>query len=259
MVGSCCKIMARDQYVRKREWSLKIANDDYIGRVVASSHRPYEYSLLFASLIFAKRGTVVDVGANIGNHAMFWAVFTAAKVECFEPNPEAIEILNQNVSGFGDRVVVHGHALGAKSGLVGMSRVDGNLGATSVCMDASDGVSICTLDDVRLSDVSLLKIDVEGMEPDVLAGARTLLSTWKPVVWLEALGVDALAESRLELERAGYSRRPLAINSSNFLFLPGSLREFADPRMAAPLSVLAFRVLGTFLRRQERKVRAWRA
>lgn len=137
-------------------------------------------------------GTIVDAGANVGYMTVLAA--TAAgptgRVIAFEPHPELFAVLERNVRRLTGRgssmagVALHNHALGDRDGpatLVIPSDFASNDGTARVARDDSGEtgvpVPICTLDKVvGASRVDLLKIDVEGFEPQVLRGAARALA-----------------------------------------------------------------------------------
>ncbi|MEP9389170.1 FkbM family methyltransferase [Mesorhizobium sp. KR9-304] len=133
---------------------------------------------------------VVDVGANTGNHTVFFAgPMKAASVLPFEPLPAAADALRASVArnrlknvdllrlgtGVSDRE--------GRARLVFSGR--GGLGATSLQADPAGEVIVATLDSMVSGRVDLLKIDVEGMEMSVLAGSRELIRGNKPLIFIE--------------------------------------------------------------------------
>ncbi len=137
-------------------------------------------------------GTVLDVGSNIGNHAVYYANFSrASKVYCFEPNPVARRLLLANVeaSGAGKvRLDFVEFGLGRKRSKLSLgASPDNNLGGTSLAESSSGAeVQVVPLDEILASEpVDFIKIDVEGMELDVLMGAAGIIRKYRPVVHVE--------------------------------------------------------------------------
>ena len=146
----------------------------------------FEHGAAFVGKDFA---SVLDIGANKGQFAAFakhrWP---HAKIICFEPLPGPRHRLT---SLLGDRAAVHAVALGQTNGEAEMhlaSREDSSsllaLGDTqkrlfSMEEERTVTVPVCRLDDVvkagELEHPSLLKIDVQGFEYEVLKGATGLL------------------------------------------------------------------------------------
>lgn len=157
---------------------------------------------------------VVDVGANIGNHAVYFAKIIGARVHAFEPNPAAYVLLRKNLveNGVEGRVRALACALGARAGRGRVIPGDAdNLGSARVEASlSSDGdTEIVTLDECLRDEpgpVDVLKIDVEGMETDVLAGAHETLSRWHPHLFAEALDEAAARALADALSPYGYRR-----------------------------------------------------
>lgn len=140
---------------------------------------------------------VLDVGANIGWHAARWATrVPRARIHAFEPSERARRYLDANLqaNGVGERVTVVSQALSDQPGR----------GAFYECRDpaysslqdtqrnpvaAQHEVDVGTLDEycarVAVSQVSLVKIDVEGLEFQVLRGAERTLRRWRPDLFVE--------------------------------------------------------------------------
>lgn len=191
--------------------------------------RFYELEELQAVLrYFPIGGVFVDIGANIGNHSLFFALFGhASRVIPFEPNPLAYKMLLANVA-FNDLqdVIDLGH-LG-----LGLSDQDAegfamqerskNLGGAKMLADKGN-IPVRT-GDALLSGVtpSLIKIDVEGMEMSVLTGLSDTIEREKPAIFVE---VDRANYDAFDgwLQRVGYKavekfQRYRA--NTNFLIVP---------------------------------------
>jgi len=55
-----------------------------------------------------------------------------------------------------------------------------------------------------IEHVDLIKIDVEGLEPEVILGLEKTITTHKPIVYWEAFQKDMVEQSRVALEKFGY-------------------------------------------------------
>lgn len=139
----------------------------------------------------------VDVGANIGNHCLFFSR-RFAKVLAFEPNPLAVDLLRWNLRANGVRnVAVHAAGLAERPSTATLSIVDRNLGASHVDdgsgNDSAAGdrvqVDLVRGDDLLLDEeaVDLVKVDVEGFELGVLRGLQRTLERHRPIVLAETL------------------------------------------------------------------------
>jgi len=155
----------------------------------------YEPGLMRRHVELVPRGTtVVDVGANVGNHSVFYALSGAGRVYPFEPHPRANALLRRTVAanpGLDAIDLTHvDHGVGAEAAeLFPHTPGRRNLGSTRLAAHGEEGevpVRVVPLDAVALQGrVTLLKIDVEGMELAVLAGAERLIAEHRPSLAIE--------------------------------------------------------------------------
>lgn len=139
--------------------------------------------------------TFVDVGANVGTYSLLAAhlVGREGRVLAFEPVPATRARLERNVS-LNDvpQLEIVAHGLGAEPGRTSFFVADGSSGLSSRYNDSGGTrveVEIGTLDAVLGDTASprLMKIDVEGMELEVMRGATRLLGSERaPMIVFEA-------------------------------------------------------------------------
>jgi len=149
---------------------------------------------------------MLDIGANVGSFSVLTAKVSGARVHAFEPARETLPKLHANIAanGIGDLVSVHEHALGDHDGeirfSVGLDAAN-RIGAEG----ASEVVSLRRLDTVAaLLEPVMIKIDVEGHEPQLFAGAdETLAKRTLRVIETETVCPEILAQ----LARHGFERR----------------------------------------------------
>lgn len=130
-------------------------------------------------------GTALDIGANIGNHALSFARFFGA-VHAFEPNPESFRLLGINARQQ-DNIIVHDYGLGDEAGRFRLSETPTNAGQSVVDETGEIDIVIRRLDDLQYRDVKFIKIDVEGFEAKIIAGGINFLRHHKPVIAFEQL------------------------------------------------------------------------
>ncbi len=148
---------------------------------------------------------VVDVGANYGEFSVPASLSGAATVLAVEPNPGVNALLRRSIERNGGSATVTCCLVGSTVGLAGLD-VAANSRVGSMSSDRSAGsvvLPVTTLDELAspaLPDGGslLAKIDVEGAEADVIAGARRLMARAGVAVLL----VESLHSDRQELEAA---------------------------------------------------------
>lgn len=208
--------------------SLPDAADDFVQGVIVQTRAFYEAKILArvaAMGLVGPASVVCDVGANIGNHTVYFgSIMGAAKVIAFEPQAHCHATLCTNIAlnGLENCVETHHCLVGAQSGQGQMVQFNTrNLGGTSFKMAADGGVPVTTLDraltEADVAKLDLIKIDVEGMQIPVLQGAVGILEQRKPALWVELLQRDdAFEETAAFLAGFGYVAEKLARN--DFLF-----------------------------------------
>ncbi len=196
---------------------------DHIQKIIRGTKKFYEQSMLTEiGPLLPENPTVVDVGANIGNHSLFFAKVIGAQVISFEPNPDAFTILEASVAlnQLNDQVELHQIAVGAAEGLGEINKVSEiNLGMAQVVASHEGSIQIQSLDEVLgTRHVDLIKIDVEGMECEVLKGAGQVLERCKPVVIAEAATLEELSGIENLLRPYGYRKIQCYNDTPTFLF-----------------------------------------
>ena len=151
--------------------------------------RLYEQEeLIYCRTKVKPRVAIVDVGANTGNHLIFFAGFLDPSIIVpVEIHPEAIRQLRENIALNGitcvdDRCL----GVGAGDSHGRYTRVeDVDLAQAALAPSVNGDIKVAPLDDLVTIPVGFVKIDVEGMEIEVLNGARRLISTCQPQILIE--------------------------------------------------------------------------
>lgn len=176
-------------------WLMYNVHDLYVGR---SLDNYGEFSQgeadLFREII--KEGDIVlDVGANIGAHTVSFSslVGEMGHVIAFEPQRYLYQMMCGNLAINSCRNVypILG-AAGKENAYVDVPLPDykkaGNFGCITVNgpeTELMECVPIFKIDDLPIPQLDLIKIDVEGMELDVLKGADKTLAKHRPVIYAE--------------------------------------------------------------------------
>jgi FkbM family methyltransferase len=155
----------------------------------------YEAHLLPIFEEFCRPGmTVVDVGANVGLYTLVASglVGTSGRVVAVEPSSENCRLIllsvDANQAGNVELLPV---ALDRRRGWANLSGHFGSNGGlvaedpSSLASGWSEIVASFALDDLVDGQVDFLKIDVEGAEGRVVAGAQRILETSRPIVTTE--------------------------------------------------------------------------
>ncbi len=168
---------------------------------------------------------ILDIGSNIGNHAIFFAkILKAKRVICFEPNKQVYDVLLKNIriNKLSERISAFNLALGSKFAEGKMEIRDKNNCGTGKVVIGGSEFKIVPLDSLKIKEkISFIKIDVEGFEPGVLMGAKKLIKKNLPIVWVEInpLNIKFVTKYFKEL---GY-RDSKILDKENYLFFPKKL------------------------------------
>jgi FkbM family methyltransferase len=159
-------------------------------RTLRSKGSFYETDLLDAIRARQKIGVYVDVGANIGNHTVFFsALCPSSRVIAVEPVKENYELLLKNIEVNHLRnLVAVNVAAAAEAGFMDMEVDASNMGASRRTAKIScRPVEQKPLDIILREQppVAVIKIDVEDMECEVLLGALETLKKDHPLVTTE--------------------------------------------------------------------------
>jgi len=131
-----------------------------------------------------KKRTCIDIGANVG----LWScdlVKSFDHVIAFEPVEEFRKCFTRNV--LSTNYTMHPIALGRSESVIEMNIVQGNTGHSHID-PKSLGVGtipLKTLDSFNYENIDMIKIDVEGFEEEILAGAMNTIKQNKPVLVIE--------------------------------------------------------------------------
>lgn len=211
---------------RSREFDIKgYSEDDHIYRQIAHSASFYEIDLLeyinrIRPFILRERyeNIAVDIGANIGNHSVFLGAFLADHLIAIEPNPDVAPTLECNLSKNLCHYTLFKCAVGEEEGQGSIcvpEHMSDNIGAAKIEPGNSGAIRISTLDTILCAwkgqstsphCVSLIKIDVEGMELQVLKGSENTIRAHKPHIFAEAADCKELEAISAYLSSLGYRR-----------------------------------------------------
>jgi len=187
----------------------------------------------------ANGGDVIEIGANIGGSLVPRAAeHPGLRFHCVEPVPEFFDVLAANVTSYAPpNVTLYNQAMGA--GDRETVRIYTQLG-TAGAVAAYDNHATVGAVDVPAStidrafsalNVRLVKIDTDGFEHAILTGARSVLTTCRPLIFMEfhvslMRKTGTPPEHTIELLRdLGYADATVWTNEGVLLRERASLRE----------------------------------
>lgn len=178
--------------------SLDQNDTDYVCSNIGSSGM-YEthISELFRRIV-RKGATVIDIGANIGWYSLLSAKIGAERVIACEPDADNLHLFKKSIATNGFRgIFCYELCVAANEGYATLYLADRMSGSNSIVrrpVGEKIHVRCTTLDRIvkeqKLQRIDLIKIDVEGAEPEVITGAskalgmtNSVLMEWNPEVW----------------------------------------------------------------------------
>ncbi len=186
---------------------------------------------------YTKPGSIaIDIGAHIGTQTIIMAraVGEQGKVIAFEPQPKFFRELFMNLEvNRAPNVYYFWGAIAEKPGVIQLPNLKDSCEVVSL-LDFSSGYSgldapAGTLDSLELKNVSLIKIDVDGMEDIVLEGIKNTILSNKPIIIIEIQGgysietappeiVEKIVHTRSTLTNLGYALH--RISGIDYLCIP---------------------------------------
>jgi FkbM family methyltransferase len=222
--------------VDSRYGKFKVIDTD---NVISHSVRVYgewaQKEIDFLSHFIKPSNFIIDAGAFIGTHSIAFSsmVGNLGKVLSFEPRKNIAEILSENsILSLYQNIEVMRYALGSKSATakikLNKTSEQQNFGAMSLNESLLDDdffeeVEIITIDSLNLKKVDFIKIDVEGMELDVVSGAEKTIKKNRPFIFIECNSIHS-AQPFMEWSKKEsykiYGVLSDAFNPDNFLANP---------------------------------------
>lgn len=212
------KLLKRARQFRQTQPQMAVFAHDFIG-IEISVYGRYENQELAALSKLIKdldrSRSVLDVGANIGNHSLYFIEEGFNKIHAFEPNARTSHLLQFNTDQFA-QIQVHNYGLSNQDAQLEAAIPLTNMGGASLQAIHGDEVERVTFevkkfDNLKIASepIGIIKIDVEGHEPEVIEGIRATLERDKPLVLFECnrKSEKTVADEVLaQLRSIGYDR-----------------------------------------------------
>jgi FkbM family methyltransferase len=176
-------------------------------------YEPHGLDCFMALIEMAEPGAVFDIGANVGLYGLLAAAYSDRAVHCFEPAPDTAGIARATATTNDLDVTVAEIALGDDNGQAPLYLSDSTDSSNSLNPDfrAHSKEIVVPLETVdhyvaRTGIVpSILKIDTETTEPEVLRGAEQLIREHRPWILAEVLWTKVEDRLHAVMDQFGYS------------------------------------------------------
>ncbi len=206
---------------------LYLVTDPYVGQSLDCYGEYSEEEVALLRMVVRPGWLVLDIGANVGALTVSLAQATGPTgvVLAIEPQRVIFQILCANVALNGlQNVYTNQSAVGRKSGTVTVPNFNysaaANFGGVSLGgWTEGERVSQVTVDSLELPACHLIKIDVEGMEGEVIAGAEQTIRRYWPILYVENDRMEhsaALIRQVLDLGYRLYWHLPPLFNPQNY-------------------------------------------
>ena len=171
---------------------------------------------------YVKSGdTVIDIGGHIGTHTITLSrcVGASGKVHTFEPQTKLfVEMLVNTSLNDCTNVIPHRVALGSTEGMTCITLPCSTNEGIGVVAPYGEKVPLKTLDSFNISNISLMKIDIEGYEIEALKGAKETIQRNRPVIIVEVFSGPECIEKLNFIHNLGYEISHLG--GDDYLCLP---------------------------------------
>lgn len=167
---------------------MKYNGAGQVNEIVKNSNHFFEIHMLDEiSKLPYRNGICMDIGANVGNHTVFFSRFcNFDEVWAYEPDPGSFELLKENVAKNTKRTVrLFNVAIGEKEGTVKMTDNRDNPCINKVTTGKGKTKIVPITTNLK---VALMKIDVEGHEVAVIRGAYDVIDRERPELFIEHHG-----------------------------------------------------------------------
>jgi FkbM family methyltransferase len=205
-------------------------NDMYVGRSLdCYGEFSRGEALLFAQLV-GPQSLVVDIGANIGAHTLFFAEAVGPRglVFAIEPQQAVYQLLCANLAlnNITNVRAIHA-AAGRMRGHASIPVFDytqsGNFGGGELAESGGEPVEMLSIDSLQLPACHFMKIDGEGHEQAVIAGAVETIRRFRPALYVEndrrQQSADLIRQIR-DLDYIPYWHLPPLFRPDNFFQNP---------------------------------------
>lgn len=220
----------KKKYTKVFDLTIVGYESDYIFQTICKNNYFYEGAILDKwTKYFFYAEKIFDIGANLGNHSIYWAsnLTKCKNIYSFEPFEPNYELLKENIeiNNMSNIIIPVNIAIGDKKKKVIVEEFnEDNYGATILketqLPNNESSIDMIDIDFfVKAQGIPLvdfIKIDTEGYEVEILSGMKELLTNFKPVLWIE-VGYKSYKAVFKTLQEYGYFI--IDIEGFNVLFI----------------------------------------
>jgi len=198
------------------------------------------------SKIIKQGSTVIDIGAQAGNMSVAYSLF-ADKVISFEPNPATFEVLEKN-SELNPNIYPFNYAISDEEGPLTFhysdngfcnggfaTRTQYGIGVTGhkipIDVLAVNFENFIQKNSIEVGNISLIKIDAEGHDKDILKTLSNTITTHKPILITEiynGLNPNEITDLLNTIHSFGYKAYDEEINHLDLYNLGEEIKSVTD-------------------------------
>jgi FkbM family methyltransferase len=207
-------------------------HDTDIGRQLfyENSFEAAEIKYIAEVLSGKKDPVIIDVGANIGLHSISWCKANPGAIAySLEPSKSTFQLLSKNIrdNDLSKRIFPVGKAASDSSGTVDFHQSTDDAYSSLLRTDRKEvketyPVEVTTIDGLianqGINHLDMIKIDVEGLEDNVIEGSMKSLSIFKPDLLVEIVNTTEKADKTIN--------KLIAMGYKAYVFINGEVKPF---------------------------------
>lgn len=215
-----------------RDKIINFIKKDYcIGNYIREGNYWELWMLRYIQENYIENTNILDLGGNIGTTTLLMSEVLSRDCKIYTFEPIYSDILYKNVleNNLLDKVEIYPYAVGNKEATIKNMRIDFNasmnFGGVNVYNVSEENetetmeIKVIPIDYFGFENVSLIKIDVENMEIEVLEGSYELIKKCKPTILIESYKFDELKETNVfkKLIDLGYKTNVIPEGHCDFI------------------------------------------
>jgi len=207
-----------------------IKSDNIIGTYIRNGTYWEDWMLKYIQENYKPNTNMIDLGGNIGTTSLLMEEVLSEGNTIFTFEPIYSDILLKNIvdNNLCEKIILYPYGAGNKIESVKIRNIDltssTNFGGTSIVDTLEDNynslkVNLIPVDVLNFDNVSLIKIDVENMEIEVLEGCINLIKQCKPTILIETYKFNDLVKTDIfkQLTELGYNINPIPEGYCDFI------------------------------------------